>query len=497
MNNIRLNSSLDIVARKTNKTKLLVIKDTWDQSNRKKQRVSTAPSHSCQDTNHSIAAISDKKACPPTDVTGSDSATFEKLLRHILQPQSSTINKVIAVTLHESSHNEFPCWDEDDDNNCHESINDTKSIQVCFFLGAVRDMYKDENRKLRQVCNQYQIPVLRIRFGPVSEFTSKILSVVAYHLMHHRLVLGCQWSMTSVQRGVMKNSESKATTLTVPIPSKPIILHFICQVPITTDVVTSNLRHRNRILWCLVRCTVTCLWRSRLAGAESHRDVTTASNTVVHVFPPPINRVSFLFNDGIVMTFDQNDFVTGMAEQHCSAPSEYQILSAIRSQLDAALHDTSTTKLSAMDALQPSTLHHSLFHDAKANCVRCPCIHIDFTAKKCNTESCYFYSAIDNDVSVDKGKSESLSHVIAIIVPVHSDPDVATTNQDTLKSTIQQAIVLACSYKRQKGFIHVSGHRLVQIDDCIDQEGATITMIQHLAYQGRLVNLCHQVAHGM
>ena len=48
--------------------------------------------------------------------------------------------------------------------------------------------------------------------------------------------------------------------------------------------------------------------------------------------------------------------------------------------------------------------------------------------------------------------------------------------------------------KEKEPFIRISGHPLLNLDDCVDEEGASITMIQHLAYQGRLINLCHQIA---
>ena len=46
----------------------------------------------------------------------------------------------------------------------------------------------------------------------------------------------------------------------------------------------------------------------------------------------------------------------------------------------------------------------------------------------------------------------------------------------------------------EETLIRISGHQLLNMDDCVDEEGASITMIQHLAYQGRLVIVCHQIA---
>ncbi len=462
----RLNSSIKTLARKTNKTKLLEIKSIWDRDNKKRKTPS-----SCS---------------PPSVATGNNGgvSSLMKVIQHVIVPQSSDVDRMIAVTLHESSHNEFPCWDISNNDEI-TGILPSKCVQICFFLGAVRDMHKNENRILRQCCDQNQIPLLRIRFGPVSEFTSKILSVLSYHTSNHpRLPLGCE-------RIIARNQHPKIDATAESImATHPTILQFLCHVPIAAHAVTTSLSHRHRIMWCMVRCTVTCLWRSRLAGAKNHHDETASANHP----PPPINRLSFIFNDGIVLTLDQNDLVVDMASNHQAAPSEYQILATIRKKLDAKQTQINDTLLT--DRLIPSALHQSIFYDTNQNHMYTPSICIDFlVAKDTSEHDFYFYKSMDHrNTSNRKARltSESVSQVIAICISIRSD------SESTLRSIqheIHQAITDACEVNATKEkFIRISGHRIINMDDCVDEEGATITMIQHLTYQGRLFNLCCQIA---
>ena len=338
---------------------------------------------------------------PPAVANDNSSPSLMSVIQQILQPESLDVEKVIAVTLHESSDNEFPCWDDDDNIDSRVDTVSAKAIQVCFFLGAVRDMYKNENRILRQICDQNLVPLLRVRFGPVSEFTSKILSVLSYHASNHlRVKLGCERTIARNQRSMNETTTESIATV------DPTLLHFICHVPISADAVTTALNHRTRLMWCLVRCTVTSLWRSKLAGGKS-----TAS-----LHPPPTNRLSLLFNDGIVLTLDQNDLVIDMASNHQAAPSEYQVLAAIRKKLDKLQEQFRDTKQG--DRLHSSTLHHALFYDTNQNRWHCPSICIDLMIQK-DPSGCdfYFYKPMDHQERSKlkaSTKSKPLTQTIAI-----------------------------------------------------------------------------------
>jgi hypothetical protein len=465
-----------------NKTKLLEIKRIWDLDHaNKKRKVSSISSTLSTDIATSMTSTS-----PPSVANDNSSPSLVSVIQHILQPESLDVEKVIAVTLHESSDNEFPCWDDDDNMDSRVDTMFAKPIQVCFFLGAVRDMYKNENRMLRQICDQNHVPLLRVRFGPVSEFTSKILSVLSYHANHLRVKLGCERTLARNQRSM--NDTTTESIMTVD----PTLLHFICHVPISTDAVTTALSNRTRLMWCLVRCTVTSLWRSKLAGGKN-----TASR-----HPPPTNRLSLLFNDGIVLTLDQNDLVVDMASNHQAAPSEYQVLAAIRKKLDKLQEQFRDTKQG--DRLSSSTLQHALFYDTNQNHWHCPSICIDLMIQIDPSECDFsFYKPMDHQERSKlkaSTKSKALTQTIAICISLRSDTD-PSINPDkiealgSMRSKIYQAIMDTCEIsKKKEPLLQISGHPLINLDGCVDEEGASITMIQHLAYQGRLINLCHQIA---
>jgi hypothetical protein len=90
--------------------------------------------------------------------------------------------------------------------------------------------------------------------------------------------------------------------------------------------ITTDLTLRSRALWCLVRCTVTALWRSRLASLSS---ATMAATTG----PLITTTLRLVFCDGTILRLGQDEIVNSLAEQHQAAPCEYQILAAIEKQL--------------------------------------------------------------------------------------------------------------------------------------------------------------------
>jgi hypothetical protein len=482
----RLNCALETLIRKTNKAKLSEIKKEWELKYGKKRKI-TAQSTVSPSTIHG-----DDK----------DNSTLESIIRCIVQRQSSDMQQVIAVTLHESSINELPCWDDDGhDTSCSKEqaessvsrSRDSRSIQICFFLGAVRDMYKTENSSLRRVCDSNNIPLLRIRLGPVSEFTSKILTVVAYHDTYHRLVPAC---LLLILRNQKKLSSSSLEGVDTSQPSttlvaKPLVLHYLCHVPDTSDCVSTDLKDRNRILWCMIRCTVTSLWRSRFASGKSnhtHRNHGHHSTSLR-------NRLSFIFNDGIVLTLEQIDLVTDMAEKHQAAPSEYQVLLMLRQKLDALRHSQQPTSSLQKKSSFP-TMMRDLFFDTETKTVQPPTFCIDFlddNSLACNN---YFYSSGQCKTSTtclfDKGNPQQSSLVIAIIISLSANTDTLTiTNMAKLseRSDFQSSFRKACAKEWTNFTTIIPGRALVNVD-CIDQEATFITMTQHLAYQGRILNLC-------
>lgn len=175
----RLNSASDVILRKMNKQTLVEAWERWQ-----------------------------KRSQPP----GSD--LWTEVLSNTFQSGLGN-KKRIAVILHESSVNEFPWWFK------AQSSHDPDA-EVSVFLGAVRDMSDTEQIALRKVCESMAVPLITIRLGPVAEFTSKILSIVAAH--HSRGIIGPQ-ALLEMNRKIL----SVNVKLTRQLPIVTIWkLHIVC-----------------------------------------------------------------------------------------------------------------------------------------------------------------------------------------------------------------------------------------------------------------------------
>ena len=148
-----LNSNPDGILRKTNKKALMPVWAAWISSQKHNQ-----PEHSGD--------------------------RIESLYQELLQPPMSDSKdaiKVVAGTLHETCE-EFPCFGLEDSTL---DSSPKSYYQICLFLGAVRDMSVKENEALEKACRKSSVPLVGIRFGTVPEFTSKILSILAFH--HYKM----------------------------------------------------------------------------------------------------------------------------------------------------------------------------------------------------------------------------------------------------------------------------------------------------------------------
>ena len=280
-----------------------------------------------------------------------------------------------------------------------------KKLQLCLFLGAVRDMYNYEYQALNNVCSKthLNIPVVGIRLGTVPEFTSKILSILAFHhsqqqqqkqkqqnMYHTNNILG-----NAIQRLVIKkrrtntfnnslvastttvtnsattatatsttnhaaaidaaNSNAKnnnnefATTVRAATSAELIknhhhekqstCLHVIAFVPISSTTLSTELTHRDHTHWMIVRLIVTTLWRSKLVSSSSSSS-SQHSNTLTLIFTI----------DQMVITLTENEFVNILAKQHQAAPCEYQILKALQEKMSGNVDVVATSSSTAAAA---------------------------------------------------------------------------------------------------------------------------------------------------
>lgn len=374
--------------------------------------------------------------------TDSSQETLVSILECLLQPISSEIQTVVAATLHESSHHELPCW-----NLSHQDSSNGPQhrTQVCVFLGAVRDMTTEEVRCLQQTCQTCKIPQVAVRLGPVPEFTSKILSVVAYHHAHHKL-----WP--ALRALLNPNSKRPREAISQSIVQSTSHLHFVSIVPFPSTKVTTDLQCRDRSLWCLVRCIVVSLWRSRLAG--THDDERMVNNTL-----------TLWFTDGQYLTLQQNELVTLLAEKHQAAPTEFQILQALQDQLLAKSSEPSEDSAT------------SILNSILAGSVPRVLLDLDLAASSslCLTDLLYQYEPGDETNGTISGGNA----LILLSMQTTNDVQYCLQAKKLFREASQarDIPILPCSF-RETNFQ--------------DFEASTITMLQHFCYQGLLFPFIQQ-----
>lgn len=286
----RLNSSTAVVLKKTNKQALLKVWEKW-LSSQKGTKTTASPS---------------------------DEEMISEILRELLQPATTDIQRVYAGTLHESSELELPYW------KTSQASHDHNGTQICLFLGAVRDMSESENYLLQRICQELSIPCTGIRIGPVAEFTSKILTIVAFHHAHGRLASAVE----ELARGKYQGGTNHRIS---SLPAH--CLDVIYFAPIPSSEMVLEMPKRSSSIWQLVRCTVVTLWRSRLAGGGKS------------LGDQLVNRLTIAFEDGVYVALSARD-VFKMAEAHEAAPCEYQVINLILRRL----RESSATDLSVVDS---------------------------------------------------------------------------------------------------------------------------------------------------
>jgi hypothetical protein len=431
----RLNSSMDTLARKYNKKRLVEIAQSYQG-----------------------------EVIPLNPDDNIKNEILESLLKHFIQPVSNAITKVLVATLHESSDHELPVWDHDQESTAGAAAapqDTSESLQICLFLGAVRDMTLGEEQCLelavsvnhQTIINNHVGFLMKVRLGPVPEFTSKILSVISFH--HYHGVLG---------PSLLRLAQKPQSIQQLPRQGHDdFLLHFICLVPLRSDQFSSRLEDRGRILWCMVRCTVASLWRSRLAGNQTEQDVLK-------------NKLTFVFlHDGVQVTLEQDDLVRSLASQHMAAPSEFQILKALQDKLVSSTQKTERTKQTLSEEQVLVIL------GVVENCA--PVCVVNFCCSEEKTDHTNYFYSKKASYTIESDRKEQKTFSILSLLSF-TDPN------DTVKDdTIEQIEETISRTARKNQIPVINGKKILDIGWCLDREATMITMTQHLGYQKRLFPL--------
>ena len=542
-----LNASSSVALRKVNRTQLLRIWYQWQKT------CSTAQQQKHNNKKNQVAGSSNDDHNEKKKAQKEKDDALQKVFEQLLfapplcmqpPPQEGTPSKTrhsfLAATLHESSMSELPYWNpyqptQQDTTTLHRHPSaSSSSCCVCLFLGGVRDMTRVETTNLRTVCQRHEIAVVPVRLGPVAEFTSKILTLVAFHESQGMLGPALQTLVIQQQQQQQQPTNasttkrkrvrpettqlvaqdasdgsrplSSHTTITSPLGGQ--VLHVILLVPLDSSQVTTDLESRSRLLWSLVRCIVTGLWRSRLVATQSS-PTTLASDDLVEPSKSGAAmlqvKLTLVFHDKVVLTLDQKSLVQSMAEKHQAAPSEYQILNVLQERLAAPSSKRCTKTPSASPAIQTM---ETLIHDIEKTSKSSQCFVLDLihshnlddndangkVQRPCFSD--YFYSK-DN---MEKDASSSLSsYSVLALIALNGDQDSSALSSSKSSSSswtcsIQTSIWEAC----QRVHIPMLPCAIVPSSPAtphplgLDHAAATITLLQHFAYQNRLLGFCRE-----
>ena len=394
-----LNSSAGAILKKTNKEKLTKVWNDWKQQN--------------------------------TEVQPSNNQKYLlPILRDVLSAQNETMQTVVGV-LHESGEAELPVW--------KQKISFPANGRIVLFLGAVRDMQRIENECLATVCRETTTPQVKIRLSHVPEFTSKILSIVAFHA-----TCGVLWP--AVQNLMIQKGRKRLRPWDNAKPKMCPNLEVVCFVPINPNELVTDLEARSGILWRLVRCVVVTLWRSKVHGKDSES--------------PLKNRLHLVFKDGTYLSLTQDELVSKLAEQHQAAPCEFQILKALEQRLSDASKDSSDTVILSKVAKSIS--------------------------KRIRKDSVPPYRIVLTR-SGESGTRNFVHNFYATSTPDHEESNgtylLTQQLEHTPESTTFTTAFIARFTKKEPKTLLINGEFC---DACTDEIAASITMMQHIAYQNCL-----------
>jgi len=434
-----LNSNITVLLRKSNKKDLVEVWKKWRQQQQQQPGNSNKP--------------------PASQSKGlSDPTIIESLFHDVIHSFQDHPNcDTIVGTLHESCE-EFPCFGlspptrTDSVKTPHHDETRKSFRRIVLFLGAVRDMSIQENQILDKVCHTLNVPRVGMRFATVPEFTSKILSVLAFHQSHPYFWRGALQRLL-LDHNSSRNGKTLKSSSSTSSRGKSTCLHVICHVPIPSTALSAELTDRDRIHWSLVRVVVCTLWRSRLASAD---------HTADHV-----NTLTLIFEDGISLFLEEGSFVSKLASQHQAAPSEYQILTAVRQLLNAEPSSTVSDDWSTKKVA--STILDKILSSSNQPVTSTISINpLQHSSE--NDISISFYEKMDDEVRSSR----------AAILVLDLSKDLPDDKGGKRIGKMHRAVLTAAA-KRNLPTISFVGS-----GNAIDYEASSIICVQHFLYQNRL-----------
>ena len=457
----RLNASTDVIMKKYNRGKL---QNTWfewcKQAQNQTEMIKVAKKRKSTDINNNSIPEEYFQCILSLIATHSGSKTQP------CQVEQKGRNSVIAAFLHESCGSELPVSLHKHNSTCSDD-----ATKVVLFMGAVRDMSEQEHNNLASVCRGMNIPLIGCRLGPVAEFTSKILQVLTFHAASETLIPAIRRRCQDTEVGVLRVKDTISKDI---IPRKN-TLHFVVNVPITSNMLSSKLTERSRIVWEIVRITVCSLWRSRVAstrlvppGAMNSSETTRVSTCNLD------NLLTLVFKDGLLLTISQSTIVDVLAVKHQAAPSEYQVLVALCMLRDKASVSSNLMINEEQTEASWKTSFNSLWSSGRTNSSIIYAVDLtccDSNSKlKTIVESNLMKTFYSGFQCMNCYRKDSCNGTAFVLLSLYHDTGHTSKIQQIMKQSLKEAS------------IPIKSDNLVSCD-VVDFASTAVTMLQHLVYQ--------------
>ena len=301
--------------------------------------------------------------------------------------------------------------------------------------------------------------VVRVRLARVPEFTSKILTMVAWHASQGVLEPALQALLeqqVSTKRPCPKNDDDDDDDdNSQPMKeSNQQHLHVLCRVGLPSTAVGTDLQGRTPLLWNLVRCSVVTLWRSKVHSTSS------SNNTKSNHHPNPLrNHLHLVFADGVSLSLSPNDIVADLASQHQAAPTEFQILQALVRRLSTLSTDSSGNEASTVTRQLVQRIYDETSERTKNNLNPLRVVVLEKEVGRNLIQDFYRSTAVDPTQS-------GMTCLVCLNLDTN-DGDTKPCNWEALLPASSSPII-----------------RLAMGTE-MDAMAATLTLLQHVAYQNR------------
>jgi hypothetical protein len=368
-----LNSTAEIVLKKKNVQQLREAWNDWNAS---------------QSNNSYDSKIDQSKDSTEFELIKAYTQIFDDCVRRrISEPETPTMHKMSILLLHEDYKDELPVFGDFSFEQYPEHRH-----TILYVLGAVRDMTSAESRCLWQAAQQRDIPLITANLGRTAEFTSKIVMALRAHALYKDRLYFATQSLFRKQQLSQESSELLQKLVSVrgnhstwdgyntnPTVSDSAAIAqiddaenslsmyqqiiVVAILPFSAGSMTLELGCRKDYLPC-IRLIVNTLWKSRLvcdsSSADNDATKRDSMSSVVYI----------QFSCGAVLRIDQACVAKQVAENHCPAPSEYQVLA----MLQRLIADSSCASFLPFNSVndQGQLLLRKVYSDLVESSTACP-----------------------------------------------------------------------------------------------------------------------------